>query len=205
MAAKNKHLEDLIIQAATILKLDSSDAAQKLVDEKLQGLAAELFLEWLVAERRFESQSQQTEHWIARFYEEVYSDEQPDPTRIYERFNLNLPRASYVTRLLRARRLPQWRKAAQAELKTQLTRLKKKAEDAVKNGTAQVDDFDVSLSPGAADELRVLYDRFSESIDEKERPRPPKVKPVFGSARWFSVPADTVLLLLKEYDAEKKK
>jgi len=194
--AANSRLDDLLAQAIPSLEQDSSPRAKAALKAKLKDLAAEMLLEWVVGEKRFDSQSQQTEYWLSRFYEEIYEDEQPDPTRIYERFNLSLARSSYVTRLLRARRMPQWRKAAQTELKTQLARLKKKAEQSKKEGTAHIQDFDVSLSSGAADELRVIYDRISESIEENERPRPPKIKPVFGSAKWFSLPADTLLLIL---------
>jgi hypothetical protein len=197
--AANSRLDDLLALAIPLLDQDCSPAAKAALKTRLKDLAAELLLEWVVAEKRFDSQSQQTEYWLSRFYSEIYADEQPDPTRIYERFNLSLPRSSYLTRLLRARRMPQWRKAAKAELKTQLTRLKKKAEQAEKDGAAHIQDFDVSLSAGAADELRVIYDRMSESIAEKERPRPPKIKPGFGSARWFSLPADTLLLILHSF------
>ena len=36
--------------------------------DRLQAVAAELALEWITGERRFESQSQQTEYWLARLY-----------------------------------------------------------------------------------------------------------------------------------------
>jgi hypothetical protein len=130
----------------------SSQAAQKLAKAKLESLASTLLLEWIVGDRRFESQSQQAEYWLSRIYEEIFVDDQPDATRIYERFGVNLPRAAYLARLLRARRAPQWRQAARVELKTQLERHKAAALDAKKEGQAHVTEFDVSLSPGAADE-----------------------------------------------------
>jgi hypothetical protein len=205
MPPKSTRLSDLVAQASALLSLDCSEPSKERIASKLQDLAAELLLEWLVADKRFDSQSQQTEYWLSRFYEDIYSDEQPDAARIYERFNLNLPRSAYLTRLLRARRMGQWRKAAQQEIKTQFGRNKKDAEEAVKAGRGHIQEFDISLSAGAADELRVIYDRMSESVEEKERPRPPKAKPSFGNAKWFGIPADTLLLVLKSFDSEKKK
>lgn len=91
---------------------------------------------WVVGEKRFESQSQQREYWLSRFYEEVFIDEQPDATRIYERFGMSLPRAGYLSRLLRARRIAQWRHAARLELKRQLERKRQAAVVAKANGYA---------------------------------------------------------------------
>ncbi len=91
------------------------------------------------------------------------------------------------------------------EVRTQFNRNKKDAEEAVEAGRGHIQEFDISLSAGAADELRVIYDRMSESVDEAERPRPPKAKPSFGNVKWFGIPADTLLLVLKAFDGEKKK
>jgi hypothetical protein len=189
-------LEVLIDRAQATLVLDASGTAQKLAKTKLEGLAATLLLEWLVGDRRFESQSQQIEYWLSRFYEEIFIDEQPDAARIYERFAVSLPRAAYLARLLRARRAAQWRLAARKELKAQLERRKADAEQSKKDGQAHIDEFDVSLSPGAADELRVLYDRIAPFLPERERPKPPKPRPSFGNSRWLGVPAETLLLIL---------
>jgi hypothetical protein len=60
----------LLDRAQAALKLDASPAAQKLANTKLESLASMLLLEWLVGEKRFESQSQQAEYWLSRFYEE---------------------------------------------------------------------------------------------------------------------------------------
>ena len=187
----------LLDRAQAALKLDASPAAQKLAKAKLESLASTLLLEWLVGDRRFESQSEQVEYWLSRIYEEIFVDEQPDATRIYERFGVSLPRATYLARLLRARRAPQWRQAARVELKTQLERHKAAALNAKKEGQAHVTEFDVSVSPGAADELRVLYDRIAAFIPERERPKPPKAKPSFGNSRWLGVPAETLLQILE--------
>ena len=46
-------------------------------------------------------------------------DEQPD-----ERFGMSLPRAGYLSRLLRARRTAQWRESARKELFAQLNKFK---------------------------------------------------------------------------------
>jgi hypothetical protein len=187
----------LIERALSVLSIDASASAKKNLKSNLEDLGTTLLLEWLVGDKRFESQSQQTEYWLSRFYEVIFVDEQPDATRIYERFGISLPRASYLTRLLRARRAAQWRQAARAELKTQLERHKAAALTAEKEGQAHVQDFDLSLSSGAADELRVLYDRIAAFMPEKERPRPPKPRPSFGNSRWLGVPAETLLLALK--------
>jgi hypothetical protein len=204
MAAKNTRLAELVEQANAVLAQDCSAAAQKKIGEKLQELAAELMLEWLVAEKRFDSQSQQVEYWLSRFYEELFSDEQPEAARIYQRFSLPLPRAAYLSRLLRARRIAQWRKAAREELKTQFDRKRKDAKDAEKEKRDHIQEFDLSLSSGAADELRVIYDRLSESIAEHERPRPPKARPSYGNTKWFGIPADTLLLVLNTLDEKPK-
>lgn len=190
--------KNLLDRAQVVLSTDASAAAKKNIKSNLEGLGATLFLEWLVGDKRFESQSQQTEYWLSRCYEQLFADEQPDATRIYERFGISLPRAGYLARLLRARRVAQWRKAARAELKTQLERYKKRAEEAEKEGQAHVTEFDVSLSPGAADELRVVYDRLAAFLEERERPKPPKAKPSFGNSRWLGMPAETLLLILKD-------
>src|ERR1700733_7875312 len=104
MADTDTRLSDLLTRARSNLATDSSLDAQKLINAQLQAVAAELALEWITGERRFENQSQQTEHWLARLYEVLYPDEQPDATRIYTRFGFSLPRAQYLARLLLARR-----------------------------------------------------------------------------------------------------
>ena len=199
-----KTFKSLVERAEANLGVDASPAAQANIKEKLSQLSTALVLEWLLGEKRFESQSQQTEHWLSRFYEDIFNDEQPDPNKIYQRFGLSLPRASYMARMLRARHAAQWRAAARKEVKTQLSRKKKDAETSKKNNTGDIDEFDLSFSKGAADELRVLYDRVSSSVDEKERPRPPKSKPSFGSTLWFAVPAETLLLILEAIEKEAK-
>lgn len=202
--AGDEALKALLERAQTVLSSDASTAAKKNVKANLEGLATTLLLEWLVGDKRFESQSQQTEYWLSRFYEELFTDEQPDATRIYERFAISLPRAGYIARLLRARRVSQWREAARAELKTQLERYKARAEEAKKDGQGHVTEFDVSLSPGAADELRVVYDRLAEFVPERERPKPPKAKPSFGNTRWLGVPADTLTMILDSFAKGEK-
>jgi hypothetical protein len=187
----------LLSRATAALASDASPATAKQLDSRVERLASALLLEWIVGDQRFESMSQQTEHWLAQFYETIYHDEQPDATRIYTRFGLSLPRASYIARLLRARRTGQWRKAAREELMATLNRKREAALEVEKDGQAHVQEFDLSLSPGAAEELRVVYDRLSAFEAEHERPRPPRTKPGYGNARWLSVPADTLLLILK--------
>jgi hypothetical protein len=72
---------------------------------------------------------------------------------------------------------------------------------ATKEGQAHITEFDVSLSPGGADELRVLYDRIAAFKPERERPKPPRAKPSFGNSRWLGVPAETLLQLLDDLAA----
>lgn len=187
----------LLERALALLATDASAAAKKNLKSNLESLATTLLLEWIVGDRRFETQSQQTEYWLSRFYDGIFLDEQPDATRIYERFGLSLPRAGYLARLLRARRTSQWRQAAREELKVQLERYKARAEEAKKEGQGHVTEFDVSLSPGAADEMRVVYDRLAAFVAERERPKPPKAKPSFGNSRWLAVPAETLLSILE--------
>jgi hypothetical protein len=180
-----------------VLASDASPVAQKAIKNKLETLSATLLLEWLLGDKRFETQSQQTEYWLSRIYDEIFADEQPDATRIYERFGIGIARATYLARIMRAQRTGQWRKQARTELKTQLQRNKSRAEQAEKEGQAHIQEFDVSLSAGAADEMRVLFDRIAAFVPERERPKPPKAKPSFGNSRWWGVPAETLLLLLK--------
>lgn len=207
MATSNQtpdRLGDLSQRAFDALVTDASPEAVKALQGRLQPFAAELLLEWLAGEKRFESQSQQTEYWLSRFYEEFFTDEQPDATRIYARFGLSLPRAGYVARLLRARGTATWRKAARAELKGRLKEKEASALQLQEEGQAQVQEYDIGLSSGAADELRVMYDRLVALAKEAEQPKPPKAKPSFGGLRWLSVPAETLLLVLKQLDAEGK-
>jgi hypothetical protein len=197
MDAETPRLQLLIERAQGTLLIDCSDVASARLKERLQELAAELLVEWIVGERRFESQSQQSEYWLSRFYDEIFTDEQPDATRIYERFGISLSRANYIARLLRARRAAQWRHAARRELRAQLEKHQEAVAEAQKEGMAHTEDFDISLSSGAADELRVVFDRMSDAAPRDERPRPPRLRPGFGSTKWFGVPGTTVLALLE--------
>lgn len=201
MASDEATRKALVERARRALALDGSEVVQANVKEKLESLAIELLLEWLVGDRRFESQSQQSEYWLSRLYEEIFVDEQPDATRIYERFGLSLPRANYLAKLLRARRATQWRLAGRLELKTQLERHKERAENAKNEGQGHITEFDISLSPGGADELRVVYDRVAAFEPERERPKPPKQKPSFGNSRWLGIPAETLLIILDSLQA----
>ena len=72
----------LLERAQALLSTDASPVAKKNIKSNLELLAATLLLEWLVGDKRFESQSQQTEYWLSRFYDSVFVDEQPDATRI---------------------------------------------------------------------------------------------------------------------------
>src|SRR5258708_6400963 len=60
--------KSLLDRAQSVLSTDASAAAKKNIKNNLEELSAILFLEWLVGEKRFESQSQQTEYWLSRCY-----------------------------------------------------------------------------------------------------------------------------------------
>src|SRR5262245_43791085 len=117
-------VEELAERATTALGIDATKQSAARLQQRLQPLATELLLEWLVGEKRFDSPSQQTEYWLSRFYEEIFTDEQPDAARIYSRFGLPLSKAGYVARLLRARSSATWRGAARTELKRRLNEKK---------------------------------------------------------------------------------
>jgi hypothetical protein len=195
-------LPDLMQQALAALSADASPESVERLKERLQPFAAELMLEWLTGEKRFESQSQQVEYWLSRFYDEIFTDEQPEATHIYTRFGLSLPRAGYVARMLRARSTATWRRAARDELRKRLGEKRASAEAMQAAKQSSIQEYDIGLSPGAADELRVLYDRVVAEASGASQPKPPKIKPSFGGQRWLSVPADTLLLMLDELDKE---
>jgi hypothetical protein len=192
---------ELSQRAAAALSTDASEVSQQRLAKNLNLLAAQLMLEWLTGDKRFESQSQQTEYWLARFYDEIFSDEQPDAARIYSRFGLTLSRSAYLARLLRARATATWRSAARQELRNRLADKRESAQREKDEGQSSIIEYDIGLSPGAADELRVLYDRLTASMGDSEQPRPPKAKPSFGGLRWLSVPADTLLQILQQLGA----
>ena len=198
--AGDDELRGLLQRAQEALTLDASAASLKAIKSKLETLSTTLFLEWLLGDKRFESQSQQVEYWLSRLYDELFTDEQPDPTRIYERFGIGIARASYLARILRAQRTGVWRGQARLELRSQLQLKQADAEKAKKVGMGLVQEFDLGLSQGASDEMRVLFDRLSASPPQSERPRPPKVKPSFGNLRYWGVPAETLILLLEKME-----
>ena len=197
MAELDERLAALLARARASLMIEASDAATQRIDARLQAVAAELALEWITGERRFENQSQQTEHWLARFYEELFTDEQPQPTRIYARFGLPLPRSQYVSRLLLARRTNQWRDAARREVLTALESVEARSKEAGKDKATKTQRFELSLSRGGFEQLVVLYDFMVGAISGQNRPAPPKQNPSPGSLVWFSVTAETVLGLIE--------
>jgi len=115
-ADETGRLNALLERGWQSLGVEASREAKERLQARLLTLAAELVLEWIVGERRFESQSQQTEYWLARVFEEILPDEQPEATRIYTRFGFPLPRSQYLARLLLARRAARWREAARREV-----------------------------------------------------------------------------------------
>lgn len=186
------------------LAFDASVNARERIEKRLETICTELVGEWLTGERRFESPSQQAEHWIARIYEEIFEDEQPDATRLYMRFQLPLPRAHYVTRLMLARRTAQWRSAAREEILRVLASVEKKAKEAADAGEDQTQRFDLSVSRGGYDELMVVFDSLARGLKEANRPTPPAKKPSTPTLIWFSITAEAVIALLGRLRLEAK-
>jgi len=197
MAPANDPLTALLDRARSNLAIEASDTVRAKLDSRLQALAAELALEWIVGDKRFESQGQQTEHWLARIYEELFADEQPEAKQIYARFGFSLPRSQYIARLLLARRSSHWRTAARAEVKAALEAVEAKALVAQRAKSAQTQRFDLSLSRGGYDELVVLYDFMAGAVEGQNRPAPPKRIPSSPTLIWFSLTAQTALEILK--------
>ncbi len=138
------------------------------------------------------------EYWLARIYEALYPDEQPNASRLYLRFGLPLPRAQYLTRLLLARRSAHWRDTAHAEVVAVLEPWEKDAAEAKKKGVGSSTPYKLSLSRGAYDELIVIYDRMAAPVAAKDRPSPPKREPSSPTMVWFQISALGVLALLEQ-------
>lgn len=196
--AKDAEGRDRAARARAALAIDASPASRARIESGYEALCVDLVSEWVLGERRAESQGQQAEAWIARFYDALHSDEQPDANRIYARYQLGLPRAQYLARLLRARRSAQWRAAARAELRRVLESVEPRAREAAAADPRQdqTQRFDLSLSRGAYDELVTLYDSVAAAVTGGERPAPPAKRPSSPTLMWFSITAETILALL---------
>lgn len=185
-----------VARAKAALEIDASPASRKRIEAGYEALCVDLVSEWVLGERRHETQGQQAEAWIARFYDALHGDEQPNANRIYARYQFGLPRAQYLARLLRARRTAQWRAAARAELRQVLERAEADARAAAETGRAQVQRFELSLSRGGYDELVTHYDSIAAAIAGGDRPAPPAKKPSSPTLTWFSITAETILALV---------
>jgi hypothetical protein len=75
--------QELRAKAIAALGWRCSPVSQARIDEGFDGLCIELISEWILVEPRLESQTQQSEYWIGRVYEDLIIDEQPDPTTLY--------------------------------------------------------------------------------------------------------------------------
>jgi hypothetical protein len=184
----------LLEKAVANLSIDASADSMKRVRERLEAVAAELALEWLSGELRFETQGQQTEHWLNRVYETLFEDEQPDGSRIYARFNLPLPRAQYVTRLLLARRRTQWRTKARAEAEHALRNHEKKAREQVGKGN-RAHSYESPMSRGALDELMIVYDQTLTAAGD-ETFSPPRRQSASPSRVFVGMTAETICAIL---------
>lgn len=195
-------LTTLTERAFSALCTDATPEAVEALRGRVAQFAAELLLEWLTGDKRFDNQSQQLEYWVSRFYDEFYVGEQPDAARIYARFGLSLPRARYVAGLLRARGATAWRSAARQELRLRLQARQAEAQSLQRQTPEQADvqDYEIGLSAGAADELRVFYDRLVAMAGNGAQPRPPKFKQSFGGHKILAVPALTLLAVLRQLD-----
>ena len=204
MADIDADLKDLLSTAQANLTIDASDKSTGEIKSRLQAVAASLALEWITGARRFESQGQQTEYWLARIYEALYPDEQPDATRLYVRFGLPLPRAQYVTRLLLARRSTHWREAARNEVTSALETFEKQAREAIKASAGATAIYKLSVSRGGWDELVVIYDRMVGPIASQDRPAPPRREPSSPTFVICSIAAPGLVALLDHIRKEKK-
>jgi hypothetical protein len=187
---------ELRAKAIRALKARASPASQERIDQSFDELCIELISEWIVGEPRHESATQQAEYWIGRVYDDLITDEQPDPTRMYTRFSLSLPRAQYIARLLRAQQAGPWRASATAELRQCLENLEASAKPFGGSLRAKTERFERGISRGAFDELIVLYETAAVLVVDGARPSPPRRIPSSPGIAWFSITAETVLFLL---------
>jgi hypothetical protein len=203
MAEVEERLKSLSSRTQAKLGVQASKAAQDALKQRLASVATELALEWIVGERRFESQGEQAEYWLARLYEEIFVDEQPEARSIYDRFGFSLPRAQYLARLLRARRSAHWRSAARIEVVSALEGIEAKAKAAAAKDAARTQRFDLSLSRGGYEELIVRHDFVAAKVTGQARPVPPKRIPSSPNLLWFSITAETALAILTLIREEK--
>lgn len=194
--ADGDRLEELLAKATANLGIEATEASKVRLQAKLRDIAAELALEWITGERRFESQGQQTEAWLARLYEDIYADEQPQAPRIYARFGLPLPRAQYLVRLLLARRTAQWREAARKEVLDCLAGVEAKSEAAIKKDQGATQRWELSLTRGGFEQLMIAYDFMAPETVGQTRPSPPRRLPSSPALTWFTIAADTTVALL---------
>lgn len=181
-----------------LLARNASEESVERIDSEFESLCVELVSDWLSGEQRFESTSQQTEYWLSRLYETIYKDEQPESTRIYQRFRFPLSKAQYISRLLIARSAGDWRNVARTELKQTLEASRALAEDAIRSGRGVVEDYSISLSRGAYDELIVIYDDVCRRLRSAQRPPAVRKQSSTSSFVACTIMASTVIAILKE-------
>lgn len=66
MSEFDDRIKELKACAQKNLGIEASAATKRHIEDRLHLVAQELVLEWVVGDRRFENQSQQTEHRLAR-------------------------------------------------------------------------------------------------------------------------------------------
>jgi hypothetical protein len=177
--------------ALQISQANAADATKALCE-----LSTRLFLDWLLNEKRFETMSQATEHWVATVEERLFPDEAPNPTKLYNRYALSLPKARYLARLLLARRSAHWRAGARRELLARLREFEADARRAERERPSQ--EFDCVLTRPAYEEFQVLYEEARVAPVNPNRPiRPPKVVSSFVQEVTVRVRCQVVVALIE--------
>jgi hypothetical protein len=146
--------DELVTRFLAALGIPSAEQAA--AAGQLGHLALRLYLEWALNERRFDRAGQWTEHLIAETEAAFNPEKEPDPTQLYLRYALPLPRAQFVARMLLARQTSQWRAKARQELRQKLEPHFAECSALVANGS-RTEERDVILSRGAAEEFTVAY------------------------------------------------
>jgi hypothetical protein len=186
--------DDRLKQALATLGVSQDNAAAG--GKAICELSAKLVLEWLLNEKCFETMSQATEHWVASFEEGLFPDEAPDPTKLYDRCTLPLPKARYLARLLLARRSGRWRVGARKEL---LARLREKEADArlAEEQKRISQEFDCVFSRPAYEEFQALYEKARATPNPKRPLSPPRVISSFIQEVTVRVRCQVVLVLIE--------
>jgi len=172
------------------------------VKKALAALSTDLYFEWLLNEQRFDSISQVTEHWVAKTEEILFPNDPPNPTKLYDRYSLPLPRARYLARMLMARSAARWRKGARLELLAKFKAIESDARAAEK--TDHLDqNFDCILTKPVYDEFQVLYEIARTGPPQPRPLTPPKVISSFLQEVTIRVNGQVILGIIELIDRLK--